>query len=286
MKYLKFSLMFLVFTSFGQYDKAYQLYDSKGKTIKFSQMQKKALASQVVLFGEFHDNPITHWLQFELTQAAIENFGSQLTLSFEMFEQDQQGVLDRYVSGLISEKQLKDSLRLWLNYDTDYAPLVNLAKENRLKCVAANVQRKYASLLFKKGRQALDTLPAHILAQMASPQFELDTNLSQYAALNSASTHMPAGGGHMMESQAFKDATMAKFILENVKEKSLLIHYNGAYHSDFYQGIMWYLKKGKPELKMCTISTVTQDKIDKLEKEHIGRADFIICVPEHMTRTH
>jgi hypothetical protein len=142
--------------------------------------------------------------------------------------------------------------------------------------------------MFKKGRSAFDTLSPLILSQMADPFFELDTNLSQYKSLREMASHMPSGskGSYMVESQAFKDATMAKFILANLKPATFFMHYNGAYHSDFYQGIMWYLLKAKPELRITTISTVTQTDINALEKEHLGKADFIICVPEQMTRTH
>jgi hypothetical protein len=35
-----------------------------------------------------------------------------------------------------------------------------------------------------------------------------------------------------------------------------------------------------------TISTVTQNDISNLDKENLNKADFIICIPESMTRTH
>ena len=60
----------------------------------------------------------------------------------------------------------------------------------------------------------------------------------------------------------------------------------GFNHSDFYQGIMWYVLQDRPEHKILTISTVSQDYINKLDAEHLGRADFIICVPSNMTSTH
>lgn len=278
----------MVGISWSQNDRAFQIFDSKGKPVKYAQMESKALNNQIILFGEFHDNPISHWLQFELTKGMYNKVGANLILGFEMFEQDQQQSLNNYLAGNISDKLLKDSLRLWPNYSTDYAPLIDFAKKNNLKCIADNVQRKYANLLFRKGRQALDTLPSQILSQMASSNFEVDTNLSQYAALRSMETHMPPGmgSGFMLESQAFKDATMAKFICKALQTDSYLIHFNGAYHSDFHQGIMWYIQKEKPEIKILTISTVTQENIKTLDKEHLGRADFIICVPESMTRTH
>jgi hypothetical protein len=94
------------------------------------------------------------------------------------------------------------------------------------------------------------------------------------------------GGSNMPKAQASKDATMAYFSLQAWKPGKLLIHYNGAYHSDYYDGINWYLKRANPALKIATISTVSQKDISKLEKEHLGKADFIICVDEDMTTTY
>ena len=79
---------------------------------------------------------------------------------------------------------------------------------------------------------------------------------------------------------------MAHFILENFKQGSLFIHYNGSYHSENYEGILWYLKKKRPELKYATITTVSQKDIGKLLAENKGKADFIICVDEDMTTTY
>ena len=55
---------------------------------------------------------------------------------------------------------------------------------------------------------------------------------------------------------------------------------------DFYQGILWYIKQSNSAVKVLTISTVSQAQISKLDKEHRGRADVIICVKENMTNTH
>jgi uncharacterized iron-regulated protein len=292
MKQLYLFLVLLVqlssFTFFAQEMPAYQLYTGKGKKTSFKKLVEASEKKELILFGEFHDNPISHWLQLELTKEMHEEFGSRLSLGFEMFEQDQQLVLNRYLNGQLEAKQLKDSLRLWPNYDTDYAPLIEFAKENQLSCVASNVQRKYASLLFKNGRIALDTLPPEIKAQMAPIDFIIDTSLSQYKEVFLMGNHMGRMGMNMVEAQAFKDATMAQFILENRAKKAedVHIHFNGAFHSDFYQGILWYVQQKNPNIHVLTISTVTQEDVRKLGKEHFGRADFIICVPESMTKTH
>ena len=94
------------------------------------------------------------------------------------------------------------------------------------------------------------------------------------------------GMGSLTEAQAIKDATMAHFSLKNMTEESVLYHINGAYHSDYNQSIIWYIKQNKPEANIVSITTVTQTNLEMLETENKGRADFIICVNENMTSTH
>ncbi|MFM7662682.1 MAG: ChaN family lipoprotein [Bacteroidota bacterium] len=268
---------------FAQDKPAYYIYNSLGKKTSFKNLREKALKSDCILFGEFHDNPITHWLQFDLTN---ELYCPNLVLGFEMFESDQQTVLDAYIAGKLTEKQFQDSCRLWPNYATDYKPLIELAKEKKIPCIASNVKRKYASLLFKKGRSALDTISEVEKKLFAPLDFKIDSTLSQYREIRKMGGH--GMNGNMMEAQAFKDATMAMNIVKYLNLNFQIIHFNGAFHSDYYQGILWYIQQtevGKKK-KVVTISTVSQKDISKLEKDHFGKADFIICVPETMTKTH
>jgi uncharacterized iron-regulated protein len=282
-------LLVTTFLSIAQDFPAYVIYTGNGKKTTFDKLEDATEGKELILFGEFHDNPISHWLQLELTKELFEENGANLQLGFEMFEQDQQELLSQYLLGNLTAKQFKDTMRLWPNYETDYAPIVEFAKTNKLFCVASNVKRKYASLLFKKGRNALDTLSAEVKAQMAPIDFKVDSSLSQYREVFIMGGHMGVNMGmNMVESQAFKDATMAQFIMANPGRKAgtVHLHFNGAFHSDFYQGILWYVQQKQPNIRVLTISTVTQADVRKLDKEHIGRADFIICVPESMTRTH
>jgi len=105
---------------------------------------------------------------------------------------------------------------------------------------------------------------------------------------------MPAGHGSGMDmsammnlpkAQAAKDATMAYFILENWSEGKTFFHFNGSYHSDHFEGIVWHLKQENPGLKIMTIATVQQKDMDRLSEENEQLASFILCVPENMTRT-
>jgi uncharacterized iron-regulated protein len=285
MKSFLFSLAIILLvntTSIAQHKPAYVLYNAKGKKVSYTKMIKVLKQKDIVLFGEFHNNPISHWLQLELTRDLKQY--RDLILGAEMFEQDNQQALNQYLQGKLSNKGLDSAARLWKNYKTDYAPLVDFAKANNLVFAATNIPRKYASLVAKGGFEALDTIPTAAKAWMAPLPIIYDAELPGYK--NMIAMMGGHGGVNLPKAQAIKDATMAHFILQNHKVGSLSIHYNGAYHSDNYEGIVWYLKQQQPNYKYGTITTVSQSNLKKLLKENKGKADFIICVDEDMTTTY
>lgn len=277
---LTFLLSSLV--TFGQGKPTYRIFNAKGKKVSYKKMLRQLKKKDILLFGEYHDNPITHWLQLEVTQDLHKK--RKLILGAEMIETDNQEVLNQYLQGKIDKKGLDTLARLWGNHKTDYAPLVDFAKDKNLQFIATNIPRRYASRVYKKGGfPALDKLSQQEKEWVAPLPIEFDIELSQYKKmLDMMGGH---GGEDIVKAQAIKDATMAHFILNNYVKRSLFIHYNGTYHSDYYEGILWYLKRKRTDLKYTTISTVYQKDIKKLLEEHKGKADFIICVPENMTRT-
>lgn len=262
---------------------AYALYNAKGSATDFDKMLKDCLEKKYIFFGEYHNNPISHWLQFELTRAVYAEKKSNLILGAEMFEADNQYIINEYLKGYISEKSFQDEVRLWPNYNTDYKPLLEFAKAKNLPFIATNIPRRYASMVFKKGLSSLQDL-SDLAKSYIVPlnTFVFDSTVNCYKELLN-SDH---GGINMATAQAIKDATMAYFIEKNMTPNGVFIHYQGAYHSDNYEGILHYLKQKTPLENMITISTVTQEDISSLDKENLGKADFIVCVPESMTTTH
>jgi len=283
MKKLLGVLLFLScsFASFSQHKYAYQLFDSKGRKTNYQQLLKKSKKTNIILFGEYHDNPISHWLQLMLTQDLHKT--KPITLGAEMIERDNQKELDKYLRSEIDQQTFDTTARLWNNYHTDYKPLIDFAKENKLTFVATNIPRRYASRVYKKGLEVLDTLPDEEKKWIAPLPIKYDGSLSQYQKM--VEMMQGHGGDNFPKSQAIKDATMAHSIIENSQENSIFIHYNGSFHSDFHQGIYWYIKQERPNINIITIATVSQNEVSKLEKEHLGRADFIIVVHQDMTKT-
>ena len=274
-------------SSFAQDKLAYQLFDKELKPVNYKQAIKKIGKADIVLFGELHNNPICHWLQVELTHDLYATHKSDLLLAAEMFETDDQLVLNEYLQGQIKEKHLKSAAKVWSNYDTDYAPLVELAKVNKLTFVASNIPRRYANMVARSGLPSLDSLTEQAKKYIAPLPIEVDMELPNYKKLmEMMKGHAGATSEQFVQAQAVKDATMAHFILQNWKKGKHIIHYNGSYHSNNFEGIVWYLKKQNPKLKIVTISSVSQDSIDQLGKEHLNLADFIIAIPNRMTKTY
>jgi uncharacterized iron-regulated protein len=79
---------------------------------------------------------------------------------------------------------------------------------------------------------------------------------------------------------------MANSIVKYREPGKMVIHFNGSYHSDRFQGILWYLNRYSPSTKSVTVTTVLQDEIDKMSDESRDKADFVIVIPSSMTRTY
>ncbi len=270
------------FGIFAQHKPAYILYNATGKQVSYGKMLKELLKQEVVLFGEIHNNPISHWLELKIAKDCGER--RAILLGAEMFERDNQQPLNHYLEEKITAKGLDSLARLWKNYKTDYAPLVNYAKENKVGFVATNVPRKLASMVSKGGFEALNTLSPLEKTWVARLPIAYDPNLPGYQKmLTMMGDH---GSPNMAKAQALKDATMAHSILEHLNMDELFIHYHGSYHSEFHEGIMWYLKQARANMRIATIATVSQKDIQSLLPEHWGKADYIICVEEDMTGTY
>ena len=201
-----------------------------------------------------------------------------------MIERDDQTTLDRYLRGEIDQAAFDTLARLWKNHASDYKPLVDLAKAHDLPFVAANVPRRYARAVNRGGFEALDTVPGTERAWIAPLPIAFDPELPRYRyMLTMMGDH---GTPDMVKAQALKDATMAHSIVEHFRPGHRFIHYNGSFHSDYFEGINWYLQRMRPDLKRITIATVTQAEVNRLHTDHLGQADIIIVVDEDVPGTY
>ncbi len=286
MKKLFFFIIIATTFAFTSDKPAYLLYDNTGKTVSYEDMINKLKTADIVFYGELHNNAIAHWLELEITKDLFAAKKENLVMGAEMFESDNQLIMNEYFEGKMKQKSFEDEMRLWPNYPTDYKPLLEFANTNKLPFIATNIPRRYAALVAKKGFEGLNDLSPEAKKYIAPLPINYDENVDCYKDMMNMKG-MPA---HMTvnfpKAQAIKDATMAYFILQNWKSGKLFLHYNGSYHSDRHQGIVWHLMTQNPKLKVLTVTTVSQEDINKISDETKKLADFIVVVPDDMTSTY
>ncbi len=278
---------FLLNAQVESMQKAFELYNGQGEKASVSDLLKQASEADVFFFGELHNNPIAHWMQLELTKALHQSKEGKITLGAEMFESDNQILIDEYFAGYIRQKDFEDETRLWNNYATDYKPLVEFAKNNQLNFIATNVPRRYANLVYRLGFEGLESLNEMGRSFIAPLPVLYDPEVPCYKnMLTMMGGHGGEGAENFPKAQAIKDATMAHFILKNKQPDHLFIHYNGSYHSDNKEGIAWYISQNNSDLKIVNLTTIMVDDLNNIPEEELGKADFILATPMTMTTTY
>jgi uncharacterized iron-regulated protein len=260
--------------------------------ISTSRMLDRLSRADVVFFGEQHDDAETHRAEAELLEE-IGRRGRLVILSLEMFERDVQPVLDDYLAGRINETDFLARSRPWDRYTTDYRRLIELAKKNHWPVVAANVPRPLASAIGRKGLAALDTLS---VTERRTAARERDCPRDDYHArfMESMQSHSAGGASGPQASdslptavaerfylaQCIKDETMAESIVDARlagSRNAIVVHYDGAFHSDYAQGTVARVKRRQPGWDLVVISAVpvADPEVPPIATQS-GKADFVI----------
>ena len=278
-------LFFNLEISYTQENPAYKVFNQKGKQVKWNRIIREASNAEVVFFGEQHNDPIGHWLELRLLKQLSEITETKVIAGAEMFETDNQLIINEYLEGRFDDDKFEDDARLWGNYSVDYKPLLKFARNNKLKFIATNVPRRYASMVYRGGFEVLDSLSDEAKSYMAPLPVNYDPELGSYKnMMGLLMGHGSGSGVNLARAQAIKDATMAWFISKNMEPETVFVHFNGSWHSENKEGILWHLEKYRPGTKVLTIISVWQDNISELSDENKGKADYIVVVPEDMTK--
>jgi len=211
-----------------------------------------------------------------------------------MFERDVQSVLDDYLAGRVSESEFVARSRPWDRYATDYRRLIELAKARHWRVVAANVPRPLASAIGRRGLAALDTLTV-TERRTAAREHVCPANDDYHARfMESMQTHSPASGPGpraadslptaMAErfylAQCIKDETMAESIVDArlaSARDAIVVHFDGAFHSDYSQGTVARVKRRQPGWTLAVVSAVpVADPAIAPIVTQSAKADFVI----------
>ena len=253
---------------------AYVISD-QGNTLTMEEFFEALMDFDIVFAGEKHDSRLAHDAELALLEELFKR-DSLLVLALEMFERDVQGVVDAYLRGEIPEDIFLQSARPWPNYEEDYRPLVEFAKEKGIPVIAANLPRRAAALVSRSNEISSDVLGADSL--YLPERIHVDSR-EYHERFMATLGGMPRGGmmgrlepEALYKAQILKDAVMAASLEPFLDHRVLFCC--GHFHSDDHLGIPYQLQKNHPEIKIAVI--VFASSVDELNDKDTSRlADFI-----------
>ena len=261
----------------------FRVYTSNGNAASVDDIVIALIDVDVVFLGEQHDDTVAHGIQLDIFRRAIGEYAGKrkVALSMEMFECDVQTVVDEYLKGQITENHFLLSSRPWANYKNDYRPLVEFAKEKGLPVIAANAPRRYVNMVSRNGRDSLNGLSKDAKKWIAPlPYAEpSETYAKKFKALMGPSPEAQMGIDKILASQSLWDATMANSVAEFLKKnkKALIVHLNGAFHTENRLGTVEHLLKYRPKTKVLVVTMRYEDNYTMFDKaKHSGLGDFVI----------
>ncbi|MCF8449159.1 MAG: ChaN family lipoprotein [Taibaiella sp.] len=254
----------------------------------------------VLLFGEEHNDSVTHFVEHAVLEFMHLKFGADVALSLEMFDRDVQTVMDEYLKGYIREKHFKKDARVWSNY-RDYRPMVELAKDKKLDVICANAPSRYTNLAGRKGQEALKELSDEAKEFFAPLPY--DTASGGYYEKLMGLQHSPSdtgkampampvagmGGFNLITAQSLWDATMAYSITRYLKKNKgkKVMHVNGKFHSDQAYAVATQLNNYSSKIKSLIISTASDESFPNINwKEYKKYGDYIIITDPKVPRTY
>ncbi|HKV98295.1 MAG TPA: ChaN family lipoprotein [Vicinamibacterales bacterium] len=251
----------------------------------------------VVFVGEQHDSQATHRLELAILQGVAARRPDAI-VAMEMFERDVQEPFDHFQMGHTSEEDFLASARPWPRYATDYKPLVDFAISKNWPVIASNVPRSFASEVAKGGLDVLQAKSADEQKWFAH-DLKCPTDDEYFKLFTEAMGGHPAAPGSGEASiaaarqtlertyfaQCLKDETMGESVataygIGAIGGKSpLVIHVNGAFHSDFGLGTAERAKRRLPDKRIVVVTVLPVDKLDTVSAPSDSerkRADYLI----------
>jgi uncharacterized iron-regulated protein len=261
---------------------------ASGREVRWRDLPGRLASANAIFLGEEHNDPETHRAEAALLEAVHKKCGDRLTLAMEMFERDGQAALNDYLAGKTDEMALGKSVRLWPNYPTDYRPMVEYAKANRIPVLASNAPQR---IVRQVGQEGLTTVLASltpedkplVAAYVSAPDGDA------YATRFSAVIGEGHGDGKEMdtamvrrfyEAQCLRDDTMAESVTRALNDGRTVLHVNGSFHSDAGLGTAARVLWRRPLATRLAIVKIVAYKEKPDPKLLQSEADYLLFVPD------
>lgn len=266
--------------------------NARGAFTDFEMMLADVARADVVFVGEQHDDVNTHRLELAILEGLARR-QERVIVSLEMFERDAREPLGHFLMGHMAEDEFLKVSRPWPRYKTDYKPLVDFAIAKKWDVVAANVPRPIASEVSKGGLKVLDAKTGDDRTLFAR-DLQCPTDDDYFKRFGEAMGGHPGDETKTVAekrettekfyfAQCVKDETMAESIAEAYTAaaaagRPVVVHFNGAFHSDFTAGTASRAARRLPGRRVVVISVLPVQDIDTAEpgRDDRKRANYLI----------
>lgn len=117
----------------------------------FQDMMKKASAYKVIFAGESHNEYSHHANQLAVIEY-LNNSKKKTAIAMEMVQYEYLNVVNDFVKGRITEKEMLDGIDYYNNWSFDYslyAPIFRYARDNNIDIIPLNIERDITSKVFQ-----------------------------------------------------------------------------------------------------------------------------------------
>jgi uncharacterized iron-regulated protein len=290
----------------------HRVYKSGDKRFSdFEAMLAELSRVDVAFVGEQHNDPATHRIERAILEGLARR-RENVIVAMEMFERDTQSSLDDYLAGRLSEEEFLKTSRPWPNYPTDYRPLIEFSRAHRWRVIASNAPRPIAQQVSRQGLDAARSGVASqrnlVAAEFACPMDDYFKRFAEAMGKGHPDAHQKLQDDKQSDkkqedkkqederramveryyyAQCVKDETMAESIANALGTQSnaqgaaqggpLVVHFNGAFHSDYRLGTASRAIRRLPKSNVKVISVVPVENLDVINvDEYRKRGDYII----------
>ncbi|MCC6408438.1 MAG: ChaN family lipoprotein [Planctomycetes bacterium] len=271
---------------------AVSVHDGRtGEVLTLDALFDRLATADAVFLGETHLDETTHRFELATYQALAARRPGRVVLAMEMFERDVQPTLDAYLAGTLDEAGFLAKARPWSNYRTGYRPLIEHAKAIRAPVVASNFPAPLRAKLASEGLTALEKLSPEE-RRLAPAEFFPHRPEYWRRVDNAIRGHLAMMGGMMGgapapddprldDTQSLWDNSMGEScaLALAAHPGSMVLHVNGGFHSEYWDGTVRQLLLRKPDAKVLTVAIDPSNNPSTDGADGIGgapRADFVV----------
>ncbi len=253
-----------------------------GAELGWPEFAERLAAFDALFVGETHLDDTTHRVELQILEEALRVRDGKVVLSMEMFERDVQPTLDAYLAGKIPEAEFLAKARPWGNYESDYRPMVELAKARGIPVIAANFPAMLRRKLGMGGKAAVDKLGDAERAYM--PERILPASEAYWARVDRATRGHMGGGGQSPEERLYDGQNLWDNAMGDAVAKALVahpgnlvVHVAGGFHTAYKDGTVAQFAARAAGAKFATVAIAAASAMHKAQPERdADEADYLI----------